>query len=154
MFRRGLVDTTRVPTLEGGTGHALGGRPRNHRAPFLPIFNIYRHTSENLVYSQLFSLFASFQPHHIHLSRGGEGASVFCTLPETSVGHRCNAGISTTLSNLLLRDIITNDNFPSLFPQLQKIIELVLIFILFWIFFFFMKKIWLMLSDFPQGDFL
>lgn len=45
---------------EGGTGHAPGGRARNHCAPFLAIFHLY--TSENLVQPGYLSIPGSLHP--------------------------------------------------------------------------------------------
>lgn len=68
----GLVDSRGVACREGGTGHAPGGRARNHCAPFLAIFHLY--TSENLVHPCAISLFLLTPPLLHEL-----GTSCLCT---------------------------------------------------------------------------
>jgi hypothetical protein len=78
-----LVDFTGVASCEGGTGHAPGGRTRNHCAPFLAIFHLY--TPENpstprlTLYSYSLHPLRARQDGRAMHRIGAEGANSGCT---------------------------------------------------------------------------
>lgn len=66
-----LADFTGVAGCEGGTGHAPGGRTRNHCAPFLAIFHLY--TPENPSTPRLSLYSYSLHPLPRRTARRGPG---------------------------------------------------------------------------------
>lgn len=114
----GLVDFRGVACREGGTGHAPGGRARNHCAPFLAIFHLY--TSENLVHPVLSLYSCSLHPFS---TRWDElpmyGSAQTPSNPLAPFAHSTLRGFVTALSLslslrlsplILLRSIFSNLN--------------------------------------------
>jgi len=78
---RRLADFTGVESCEGGTGHAPGGRTRNHCAPFLAIFHLYTPENPSTPRLSLFlltppPLHSTRRPGYAQNRRGGREPTV------------------------------------------------------------------------------